>query len=182
MNIGKRMVDFSLDHPRVIAGAMAALAVVLIVLVALPSLWPRTFGMLHGVTVDTDPENMLGSDEPVRVFHNRMKDEMALHEIIVVGVVNETHDHGVFNPETLRKVYELTEFAKTLRWEQDGREAGVIPPDMIAPSEMNVIIPSGEMDIRFEDLMPEPPATQDEALEIREKALRVPFFRGTLIS
>ncbi len=182
MEIGKRMVEFSLARPKLVTGIMAGMALALIALVALPSIWPQTFPVLHGVAVDTDPENMLSSEEPVRVFHNRMKEQMALHEIIVVGVVNDTDPNGVFNPGTLRKVHALTEFAKTLRWEEDGKEAGVIPPDMIAPSEMNVIVPSGDMEISFEDLMPEPPGTQEEALAIREKALRVPFLRGTLIS
>lgn len=182
MNIGKRMVNSSLDHPGLVTGIILGIAAVLIVLVALPSLWPDTFPMLYGVKVDTDPENMLSSDEAVRVFHNRMKQEMSLYEIIVVGVVNETNEYGVFNPETLRKVYDLTKFAATLHWREGDHEAGVIPPEIIAPSEMNVIVPSGDMDISFEELMPEAPETQEEALSIRDKALRVPFFRGTLIS
>ena len=182
MNIGRRMVGFSLNHPGLITGVMLGIAVALVVLVALPSLWPSAFPMLNGIQVDTDPENMLSSDEPVRVFHNRMKEEMSLYEIIVVGVVNDSGQYGVFNPETLRKVHELTKFAATLHWQEDGKEAGVIPPEMIAPSEMNVIVPSGDMEISFEELMPEPPKTQEEALAIRDKALRVPFFRGTLIS
>lgn len=182
MNLGKRMVGFSLDHPGLVTGVMVGIAAVLIALVALPSLWPETFPMLSGVKVDTDPENMLSSDEPVRVFHNRMKEAMSLYEIIVVGVVNDTNEYGVFNPETLRKVYDLTKFATTLHWQEGDQEAGVIPPEVIAPSEMNVIVPSGDMEISFEELMPEPPKTQEEALAIRDKALRVPFFRGTLIS
>jgi len=34
---------------------------------------------------------MLSPDEPVRVFHDEMKKRMDLHDMIVVGVVNE-HD------------------------------------------------------------------------------------------
>ena len=48
-----------------------------------------------------------------------MKRAFSLYDMVVVGVVNETHPNGVFNPETLGKVHELTEFAKTLRWPDD---------------------------------------------------------------
>jgi predicted RND superfamily exporter protein len=41
---------------------------------------------------------------------------------------------------------------------------------------------AGPGTVRFEWLMAEPPATQDEALAIREKARRIPFLEGTLVS
>ena len=40
------------------------------------------------ITIDTDPENMLEKDEPVRVFHNQSKKRFNLRETIVLGVVN----------------------------------------------------------------------------------------------
>ncbi|HPY77083.1 MAG TPA: hypothetical protein PLQ45_04500, partial [Anaerohalosphaeraceae bacterium] len=67
------------------------------------------------IRVDTDPENMLSADEPVRVFHNQTKKQFDLNDMIVLGVINENHPAGVFNTGTLRRIYELTEFAKTLR-------------------------------------------------------------------
>ncbi len=69
-----------------------------------------------------------------------MKEKFALYDIVVVGIVNEIHPEGVFNPDSLRKVYELAEFAKTLRWEEDGKEVGVIETDLIAPSEVDNIL------------------------------------------
>ncbi|MFW6332796.1 MAG: hypothetical protein ACOC23_05795, partial [Thermodesulfobacteriota bacterium] len=70
----------------------------------LPSIWPRTFAPLNSLKIDTDPENMLPGDEPVRVFHDRMKEIMSLNDMIVVGIVNpENEKHGVFTPESLRK-------------------------------------------------------------------------------
>ena len=89
------------------------------------------------IRVDTDPENMLSADEPVRVLHNQTKKQFDLNDMIVLGVINENHPAGVFNTGTLRRIYELTEFAKTLRWEdpkQPGHQRGVVEIDMIAPS------------------------------------------------
>ncbi|MFW6189472.1 MAG: efflux RND transporter permease subunit [Planctomycetota bacterium] len=99
------MVKFSTDHPWLVTGAM------IVVTLVLAAMMPR-------VKVDTDPENMLSKDDPVRVFHDRMKERFGVHDMIVVGVVNEEHSDGVFNPASLRKVYALTQYARQLRGEK----------------------------------------------------------------
>ena len=48
---------------------------------------------------------MLRDDEPVRVFHNHMKKAMLLHDMIVLGVVNDLHPDGIFNVATLGRGY-----------------------------------------------------------------------------
>ena len=164
---------------------MIVIAVVFPVLVALPSLWPETFAVMSGVATDTDPENRLVEDEAVRVFHNEMKKCLSLNESVVVGVVNETHPDGVFNVDSLANIYELTEYAKTLRGAaiaEEDPDAGVVEIDVIAPSTVDNI-ESGEIGvIKFEWLMLSPPATAEEALAVRDKALRLPFLNGTLVS
>ena len=137
------------------------------------------------IKVDTDPENMLSHDEPVRVFHDETKKQFALSDIVVLGVINEHDENGVFNTATLGRIYELTEYAKTLRWpDKDDPEktGGVIEIDMIAPSLVDHIGQGGPGVIKFEWLMPKPPATQAEALEIRDKALSNPMLKGTMVS
>ncbi|HOP39940.1 MAG TPA: hypothetical protein PLI53_02745, partial [Geobacteraceae bacterium] len=137
------------------------------------------------ITIDTDPENMLEKTEPVRVFHNESKKDFDLSETIVLGVINERDPDGVFNPATLKRVYELTAFAKTLRWEDTGRpgqSSGVIEADMIAPSLVDHITQGGPGTIRFEWLMPVPPETREEARAIRDKALSNPLLRGQMVS
>ena len=137
------------------------------------------------IKVDTDPENMLSPEEPVRIFHTQTKRQFDLSDIVVLGVINEKHPVGVFNPRTLERIYELTEFAKTLRW-PDPRDpqktVGVVEIDMIAPSLVDHIAQEGPGVITFEWLMPRPPATQNEALEIRDKALNNPLLKGTMVS
>jgi hypothetical protein len=164
---------------------MVGLTLVLAVLAALPTFWPETFPSLNGVRVDTDPENMLPKDEPARVFHDRMKEVFSLHDMIVLGVVNDEHEHGVFNPQSLEKIYRLTEYAKTLRWpsEINGEETvGVVVNDLIAPSTVDNIKQGGLGQVRFEWLMKKPPETQEAALTIRDDARNIPFLNGTLVS
>ncbi|GBC59672.1 RND transporter [Desulfonema ishimotonii] len=137
------------------------------------------------VTMDTDPENMLEKDEPARVFHNKSKKRFDLSDTVVLGVINENDPDGVFNPATLKRIHELTEFAKTLRW-QDAKHpdqsAGVIEVDMIAPSLVDHMSQDGPGVIRFEWLMSRPPETRKEALAIRDKALSNPLLKGQMVS
>jgi predicted RND superfamily exporter protein len=137
------------------------------------------------IKVDTDPENMLSADEPVRIFHNQTKKRFALSDIVVVGIVNNKDPNGVFNTSSLAKVYELTEFSKTLRWpseEDPNEQIGVIEVDLLAPSTVDHIGQGGPGVVTFEWLMAKPPATNAEALQIRSKAMSNPLLKGTLIS
>ncbi len=118
------------NKPGLYLWGAALFSMIMIALVAAPTLAPHTFSFLEPLKVDTDPENMLSEDEPVRVFHNQMKNEFTLHDLIVVGVVNDADEEGVFNPDTLGDIYELTKFAETIRWtdennaEDKGRAQG----------------------------------------------------------
>lgn len=166
------LIDLSIKHYKPVA-----FAVVLFTLI--------TGAFLPFVVIDTDPENMLEKNEPVRVFHNESKKEFNLSETIVLGVINERDPDGVFNPATLKHVYELTEYARTLRWEDKehpGRSSGVIEVDMVAPSLVDHMAQAGPGSIRFEWLMAGPPQTREEALAIRDKALSNPLLKGQMIS
>lgn len=137
------------------------------------------------VRIDTDPEHMLREDEPTRLFHNQAKKTFALSEILVLGIINEQHPDGVFNPATLQRVHKLADYAKTLRWEDEknpGRTGGVISVDMIAPSVVEHISQAGPGTISFDWLMPSPPVTRQEALQVREKIMANPMLEGRMAS
>jgi uncharacterized protein len=155
------IINFSLNHPWVIIVA------VLILTLGLGLQIPK-------IQIDTDPENMLSKEEFVRVFHNQVKKEFVLYDMIVLGVVNEEHAEGVFNPATLEKVYHLTRNIETLD--------GVIEFDLLAPSKVDDIQQAGLGSVRFEWLMPSPPKSLDEALRIRDRARENPMLYGTLLS
>jgi len=179
------IIRFALGHPGLVIRVTTLLALVLALLAALPSIWPQVFSPLAALEVDTDPENMLSQDEAVRVFHNRMKRAFSIYDMVVVGVVNETHPAGVFNPQTLGNVYALTEYAKTLRWPDDAAPdgiGGVIEQDILAPSTLDNIEQDGLGTVRFDWLMPAAPTTQQEAEVVRDRALKIPFLKGTVVS
>lgn len=176
---------FAIRRPRTVLAVMVLSTLGLAVAAALPSVWAPARSVLPEVTVDTDPENMLSEDEPVRVFHHDMKERFGLWDMVVVGVVDEEHPEGVFHADALARIHRLATFAKTLRWpdpDDPSATIGVIEVDLIAPSTVETVEQAGLGAVRFEWLLPQPPATDEEALAIRERARRVPFLDGTLLS
>ena len=103
MELKQKIISFPLKHYKLVTVVMVIFTLTLGALIPL-------------IKVDTDPENMLSETEAARLFHNQTKKQFALNDIVVVGIINDKDPHGVFNPSSLAKIYELTEFAKTLRW------------------------------------------------------------------
>jgi len=172
MELKRKITEFSLTHYKLVAALIA------VATVALGAFLPL-------IQVDTDPENMLSADEAVRIFHDRTKEDFVLYDIVVVGVVNNEDPNGVFNPDSLRKIYELTQYARTLRWpskEDPNEQVGVIEVDLMAPSMVDHIGQGGPGVVTFEWLMPAPPETRAEALAIRDKALSNPLLKGSIVS
>ncbi len=104
------LTDFSVKHPWIIIG-IAAIATVIFALQ-----FPK-------VQFDNDPENMLAEDEPVRVFHNEVKERYKLYDFVIVGIVNEEDPQGVFNVETLNRIHTLTNQLINLHQNEDGKPA-----------------------------------------------------------
>jgi len=172
MEFKQKIVSFSISRYKSVTVVMVIFTLALAAFIPL-------------IKVDTDPENMLAESEPVRVFHNQTKEKFTLSDIVVVGIVNDKDPNGVFNPSSLTKIYELTEFAKTLSWSYErnpNEQIGVIEVDLLAPSTVDHIGQGGPGEVKFEWLMKKPPATQKDALEIRDKALSNPLLKGTIVS
>ena len=168
MQLRSKLVQISIHSPKKIALSLGVITFLLGLLI-------------FRVHVDTDPENMLSAEEPVRVFHNETKKEFSLYDVVVLGVVNTTHPDGVFNPETLSNVYELTKYASTLS-DPKHPERKVVGAKIIAPSNVDAISQAGHGEVRFSWLMPKAPTTKEEALHIRELAMSNPMLKGTLVS
>ncbi len=121
MLLRKRIIEYCVDHYKLVTVLAVGITVLIGLLAALPSVYPAHFPFLNKISIDTDPENMLPADEAVRVFHNQMKQKFSLHDMVVVGVVNNADKDGVFNPVTLKDIVELTNYAKTLNWPVDSK-------------------------------------------------------------
>jgi len=157
----KKFILQAVNHPK----AVVIISIIFVLLSVIQ--YPK-------IKVDTDPENMLPSDAPVRVFHHEMKKEFSLYDFIVLGVINEKDPEGAFNVATLNTIYQLTEEIKHID--------GVIAREIVAPSTKDNI-EEGELgSVRFNWLMSEPVQTQPEALKIRAEAMDHPIFKGSIVS
>ena len=129
---------------------------------------------LPRIQIDTDPENMLPTEQPDRVFHNQVEARFTLHDAIVVGIVNDTHDNGIYNAASLGALHRLSN--------QILQIDGVIRPDLMSLAETDNITQGDAGEIRFEWMMKDAPATDTQAAEIRGKVERLPLLQNTLVS
>ncbi|MGF1508902.1 MAG: RND family transporter [Myxococcota bacterium] len=149
------------SHPKAIFSGLAVLVV-------------GIGGLIGGVKIDTDPENMLAADEPARVFHNDVKRKFDLHDMVVVGVERPEHPQGVFNPESLARIYQLSKRVEGIE--------GVVSTDILGPAHVDDIREAGPGAVSFNWLLEGPPGDQAEADAVRDSAKRLPMLDGTIVS
>ncbi len=156
----QRIVEKSLDHPRVVVIIYALLTVLFVF-------------QFQKISIDTDPENMLYDNEPARVAHREFKSEFALHDSIVVGVVDRASPVGVFTPSTLNRIRAITN--------DISRIDGVIAYDLISPATTDDIKGKGGV-LTIEPLMRGEVRDEGVALGMRDAALMNPVLRDMLVS
>jgi predicted RND superfamily exporter protein len=126
---------------------------------------------IPSITIDTDPENMLPDDNPQRVFHNEVKETFAMHDMIVVGVVNE---NTVYNKKTLTDLHTVSNYAESLD--------GVISDDLMSLANVDNITQEGPGTIRFEWMMKDAPENDAEAQYIQKQVEDLPLLYNTIVS
>ncbi len=160
MKILHSIVEKSLNHPKVVIIIYALITVIFL------TQFPK-------ITIDTDPENMLYNDEPARVAHREFKAEFALHDSIVVGVVDDSAPEGVFTPDTLNRIAAVTDEISQID--------GVISYDLISPTTTDDIEGRGGT-LTIEPLMKAGLSDKAEALAVRDRALSNPILKDMLVS
>ncbi len=126
---------------------------------------------IPSITIDTDPENMLPDNNPQRVFHNEVKETFAMHDMIVVGVVNE---NSVYNQQTLTDLHTVSSYAESLD--------GVVSDDLMSLANVDNITQEGPGTIRFEWMMKQPPENNAEARYIQQQVEDLPLLYNTIVS
>ncbi len=99
--------NFSIRFPRLL------LLLILLLTALFASQFPK-------VKFDNDPQNMLSANEPVRVFHNVVKERFALYDFVIAGVINNQHPDGVFNVATLQRLHKLSQQLYSLQQSSTG--------------------------------------------------------------
>src|SRR3990170_4448657 len=132
-----RSVEFSVNRP----GLVVLLTILLTVFFAVQ--FPK-------IKIDTDPENMLREDEPIRVFHKAVKNDFGIEELIVLGIVR---DDGIFRQDSLEKIKRITDEILKIK--------GVIADDVVSLTVTNNVVAKKET-LNVRPPMLEVPKTQED--------------------
>ncbi len=130
--------------------------------------------MLFNVKVDTDPENMLPHNNPARVLHDSVKQKFALSEMMVVGIVNNQHENGVYNIGTLNRLKALSEKVVLID--------GVIAEDLMSLSNTDNISQTEDGAVAFHWMIDGTLNNQAQADLIKSWVSRLPMINNTLVS
>jgi len=86
-------VDFGLNRPKTVIIGALVITMILMSLIATAK-------------IDTDPENRLPSDDPVRVLNHSIRTDFGTSDMIALGIINES---GVLTEDILEKTSELVD-------------------------------------------------------------------------
>lgn len=152
-----KLVEFSVGRPKTV------IALILVLTAIFAVQFPK-------IAIDTDPENMLREDEPIRVFHDKVKEDFGIEELIVLGVVRED---GIFNPESLGKIKRITD-------EVLGIE-GVIADDVMSLTVTNNVVAEGGI-LNVRPPMTDIPVDASGLERLKREVLDNPLFRDRIVS
>jgi predicted RND superfamily exporter protein len=156
-----KIIHFCTSHPKRILW----FTLVLTLLVA---------AQIPRIHIDTDPENMLPAQQADRITHDRIKQQFNLYDLIVVGVVNQTHPNGIYNDASLSNLKDLSNSIKLID--------GVIDHELMSLSTVDNITQEGPGTIRFQWMMPDSTKDQLSASDVQKAVSRLPMFQNTLVS
>jgi predicted RND superfamily exporter protein len=109
------------------------------------------------VKIDTDPENMLPRDDPVRVLNESMREDFGVRPMIALGIIDEG---GVLTPETMTAAASVVDEIGTL----DG------------------VVPEGIVSFKSATDVPQGTLSQAEVDEIASAVEENPLFAGRVLS
>lgn len=152
-----RLVELSVNRPKLVV----LLTIIITILFA--SQFPK-------IKIDTDPENMLRADEPVRAFHKEVKKTFNIEEFIVLGIAR---NDGIFHQDSLKRIKKITDEILNIK--------GVIADDVLSLTVTNnVVAKEGALNLR--PPMLKVPETQDEIEKLKKEVIDNPLFKDRLVS
>ncbi|MFB6345188.1 MAG: hypothetical protein ABEK50_05360, partial [bacterium] len=152
-----KLPRYSMDHPGVIFSIVVAAMVLSVA--AMP--W---------IKINTDPEDMLPEDHPVRVQNDQLKKDFFLNDIVAIAI--EAPDNSTEKSlARLKRVKQLIEHIK----QQDG----VISQDIISLYTSDDIEGiSGGIDV--DRMLRSPPSNEKELNQVRERLKSHPILKGMI--
>ncbi len=146
--------------------------------------WPKSFLILSLVFIgsmtsfmpsivkDTSSDAFIADDDPVVIYRDHVRDIFGLEDPIIAAVVNDG-PNGVFNPQSLDLVQQLTDAIS---------EIPNVDPDRVISlaTESNIVGTSDGMEVT--DFFDPYPDNQERANQIRSAIDQFPLYQGSLVA
>ncbi|RMF11616.1 MAG: RND family transporter [Candidatus Dadabacteria bacterium] len=159
----ERLFRQVVHHPWVI------LLLLVLMTVGLGSQLPKT-------TMETNIEEMLPKALDAYINKKRLEEDFNAADMVVIGILNETDPHGIYNPHTLKLVDELTNW---LRTRKEFRTIGL--SDLLSLSTIKDI--RGTADgMEVELFMPSPPKDRTAIERLRQRLEDNGIYMGSIVS
>ena len=144
------------------------------VLVAVAIVTTAAAIQLPKLQLDPDVDSFVPIHHPIRAYWSDVEERFALGgEVLVAVIADENQPHGIFTPESLALIAELTDRIEALPW--------IVDSELASLSRAEAII--GDNDslstARFYE---DPPTSQAEANAIRAKVFANPVYIDRLVS
>lgn len=156
-NLLRKLVTFSIDHPKTVIGIVLAVTVVFAVQ------FPKA-------KIDTDPENMLEESQPDRAFYSKVKKEFGINDFIVVGISDE---RSIYRQEALAAIERIISEVVKIK--------GVISEDIVSfTTTDNIKAEAGTLTVR--PALYKIPETQEEMDALRRDIAGNLFLHEKIVS
>ncbi len=158
--MGRKYFEFIVNHAYWVMAGIAAVTLFCLF-------------QFRSLQTELDPKLILPQDHPYIQANNKIERLFGGGRVVVVGVVSK--NGTVFTPETLAKIDRITEEIKKV--------PGVIPDNVLSIASRRIKhLKFNEQGFNVERLMPEVPATQEQADAIRQRLFANPLYVGSLVS
>lgn len=128
---------------------------------------------LGSLKTELDPKRILPQDHPYIQANNKIERRFGGGRVVVVGIVSK--NGTIFTPETLAKIDRITEDVRKI--------PGVISDNVLSIASRRIKhLKFNDQGFNVERLMPEIPATQEQADAVRQRLFANPLYVGSLVS
>lgn len=137
-------------------------------------LLPFFFGLVFLPSIEKDirPDAFLSADNPALLYKQKVKQEFGLGDPLVIALADKS-DRGVFNPQSLGLLKWLSEEVAELPNIDATRVAS------LATQKNIIATPDGML---VEPFYRDPPQSEEAISELRQAAMDIPLYVGSIIS
>lgn len=125
-----------------------------------------------GLHKDTSSDAFIAKDDPVLVYREHVREVFGLEDPIVIAVINEGPT-GIYNPESLRLISEITDAVSRLE---------NVDPDKVTSLATESNIVGTEEGMEVSEFLDPLPVSQQEANRLKQAIADFPLYLGSLVS